>query len=151
MLVGGVTGNRHAGPLTPILGLGTKMQLTRGATTGIIAAVAREKLVTQARLYVMPKASFGALRVSAISMVSRPLNGEGRTQITVNPLTMGLRVAPSLQVGGFTVADRRRGGALRYGSGPSVHMRFAPIVLSIESLTWTSSMRGEVRVTLTAA
>src|SRR5512146_431183 len=144
MLVGGVTGNRHAGPLTPILGLGTRMQFTRGATTGIVAAVARAKHSMQTRLYVMPRASFGALRVSAISMVSRPAPGDGRTQITVQPLTMGLRVAPNLQVGGFTVADRRRRGAFRYGSGPSVHMRFAPIVLSIEALTWTSSMRGEV-------
>jgi hypothetical protein len=151
MLVGGVTGNRQAGPLTPILGVGTRMQFTRGATTGIIAAVAREKLATQARLYLMPRASIGALRVSAIGMVSRPVSGEGRTQITVNPFTMGLRVAPRLQVGGFTVADQRFRGAFRYGSGPSVHMRFAPIVLSVESLTWTSSMRGEVRVTLTVS
>lgn len=151
MIVAGVTGNRHAGPLTPIVGLGTRMHFAGGAATGVIVAAAREKEALQARLYVMPKASFGAFRVSAISMVSRRVSGEGTTQITVNPLTMVLRVAPSVQVGGFTVADRRVRGPFRYGSGPSIHMRFAPIVLSIEALTWTSSMRGEVRVTLTAS
>lgn len=151
MIVAGVTGNRHAGPLTPIVGLGTRMHLSSGAVTGVIVAAAREKEALQARLYVMPKTSFGAFRVSAISMVSKPVSGEGTTQITVNPLTMGLRVAPSFQVGGFTVADRRVRAPFRYGSGPSIHVKFAPIVLSIEALTWTSSMRGEVRVTLTAS
>ncbi|HSQ32968.1 MAG TPA: hypothetical protein VLN49_24100, partial [Gemmatimonadaceae bacterium] len=139
MLVGGVTGNRHEGPLTPILGLGTRMHFAHGATTGVILAAAREKQTTEARLYLMPKATFGALRVGAISLVSQRVNAGGSTRFTVNPLTMGLRVAPSLQVGGFTVADRRLRGPFRYGSGPSVHMRFAPIVLSIEALTWTSS------------
>jgi hypothetical protein len=151
MLVAGVTGNRQAGPLTPIVGLGTRMHFTRGATTGVIVAAARERQAMEARLYLMPKASFGAFRVSAISLVSQPVNAGGLARFTVNPLTMGLRVAPSLQVGGFTVADRRVRGPFRYGSGPSVHVRFAPMVLSIEALTWTSSMRGEVRVTLTAS
>ncbi|HET7372638.1 MAG TPA: hypothetical protein VFJ20_04610 [Gemmatimonadaceae bacterium] len=151
VIVAGVTGNRHAGPLTPIVGLGTTMHFARGASTGVIVAAAREKEALQARLYVMPNASFGAFRVSAISLVSKPVSGVGKAQITVNPLTMGLRVAPGVQVGGFTVADRRVRGPFRYGSGPSIHVRFAPIVLSIESLTWTSSMRGEVRVTLSAS
>lgn len=151
MIVAGVTGNRHAGPLTPIVGLGTTMHFARGASTGVIVSAAREKDALQARLYVMPKASFGAFRASAISVVSKPVSGEGKAQITVNPLTMGLRVAPGIQVGGFTVADRRVRGPFRYGSGPSIHVRFAPVVLSIESLTWTSSMRGELRVTLTAS
>lgn len=150
-IVGGVTGNRHAGPLTPIVGLGTTMYYARGASTGVIVAAARETEALQARLYVMPKASFGAFRVSAISMVSKPVSGEAETRITVNPLTMGLRVAPGVQVGGFTVADRRARGPFRYGSGPSIHVRFAPVVLSIDALTWTSSMRGEIRVTLTAS
>lgn len=150
-IVAGVTGNRHAGPLTPIVGLGTRMHFSSGTTTGVIVAAAREKEALQARLYVMPKASFGAFRVSAITMVAKPVSGESTTQITVNPLTMGVRVAPSVQLGGFTVADRRVRGPFRYGSGPSIHVRFAPIVLSIDALTWTSSMRGEVRVTLTAA
>lgn len=151
VIIAGVTGNRHAGPLTPIVGLGTTMHFARGASTGVIVAAAREKEALQARVYVMPKASFGAFRVSAISMVSKAVSGEGTTHITVNPLTMGLRVAPTVQVGGFTVADRRVRAPFRYGSGPSIHVRFAPIVLSIEGLTWTSSMRGEVRVTLTAS
>ena len=151
MIVAGVTGNRHAGPLTPIVGLGTTMHFARGASTGVIVAAAREKEAMRARLYVMPKGSFGAFRVSAISMVSKAVSADRGMQITVNPLTMGLRVAPGVQVGGFTVADRRVRGPFRYGSGPSIHVRFAPIVLSIESLTWTSSMRGELRVTLTAS
>lgn len=151
MLVAGVTGNRQAGPLTPIVGLGTRMYFARGATTGVILAAARERQTTETRLYLMPKASFGAFRVSAISLLSQPVSAGGKARFTVNPLTMGLRVAPNLQVGGFTVADRRVRGPFRYGSGPSVHMRFAPIVLSIEALTWTSSMRGEVRITMTAS
>jgi hypothetical protein len=150
-IVAGVTGNRHAGPLTPIVGLGTRLHFSRGAATGVIVAAAREREALQARAYVMPKASFGAVRLSAIGMVSKSVRGEGTTQVTVNPLTMGLRVAPNVQVGGFTIADRRARGIFRYGSGPSIHVRFAPIVLSIEALTWTSSMRGEVRVTLTAS
>src|SRR5678816_2486189 len=98
VLVGMVV-NRETNSYTAIAGAGTRVRFGVHASTGLIAAGARTRDDFQARLYVMPRASAGVFRLNALGLVSQPLGSSASRKVSLNPLTLAVRVTPKFQLG----------------------------------------------------
>ena len=151
LALGGVVANTRTNSYTTLLGAGARRRFTRNISTRIFVAAAHTPTDFQARLYVLPRVAAGRVTMSAIGMFAQPFRSDGAHQISANPLSLGVRVIPSLHVGTSFVADQVQHRALRSAAGPSVQVRLPYVALSVDALRWRRGGGDELRATLTAS
>jgi hypothetical protein len=151
LALGGVVANTRTNTYTTLLGVGARTRFTRNLSARVFVAGAHTPTDVQARLYVLPRATAGRVTMSAIGMFAQAFRRDGAHQISANPLSLGLRVAPSLHVGASLVADQVQHRRLRSGAGPSVQVRLPYVALSVDALRWRRGGGDELRATLTAS
>ena len=151
LVLAGMVVNRETNSYTAVVGAGARVSLGAHTSARVIAAGARTREDTQARLYVMPTASVGAFRMSALGLLSQRLGSRASRKVSLNPLTLAVRVSPAFQIGASAILDQVEGRPLDAAAGPSVQIRLPRGALSIEAFTWHQSMRPEFHVSLTAS
>jgi hypothetical protein len=151
LALGGVVANTRTNSYTTLLGAGARTRFTRNVSARVFVAAAHTATDFQARLYVLPRVVAGRATMSAIGMFAQPFRSDGAHQISANPLSLGVRVTPSLHVGASFVADQVQHRALRSGAGPSVQVRLPFVALSVDALRWRRGGGDELRATLTAS
>lgn len=151
LVLAGLVVNRETNSYTAVVGAGTRVSLGGHAAARLIAAGARTREDVQARLYVMPRASVGAFRMNALGLLSQPVGSHASRKVSLNPLTLAVRVSPAFQVGASAILEQVEGRPLKSAAGPSVQIRLPRGVLSIEAYPWHHSMRPELHASVMAA
>jgi hypothetical protein len=145
MAVVGVVGNPTTRYRAVILGGGTRLRIGRHDAVTVLLAGAQATDGTSLRLYVLPAVAAGRLRASATGVLKQPLGGEGRREVSMDPLTVSLPITRFLRVGLTGVLSAQQGRAVDWGVGPSVHLRALGASLSLEVVSRAQSQHLQVR------
>jgi len=145
-LAGGLIVNTKTDARTAILGGGTRIRFTRGVELGLIAAGASVPDGAQARLYLMPRLVRRPFAFSGTATLIEPVHGHTARQLTINPMTIGVRLLPKLQIGATAVEEWTAGKPSRFRTGPMVQVRSSLGYFSWEGFIPPGSRRVETRV-----
>jgi hypothetical protein len=150
-IVAGLVVNVKTDTRTPILGAGTRIRFSRGADVGLIAAAANTNKGMEARLYALPRFVKRPFSVGATATYIEPIGGRSVRQLSLNPLTVGVRVRAPLQLGVSVVNEWTAGKRARFRAGPIAQVRTRVGAVSWEGLMVAGSRRVDSRISFSAS
>src|SRR5262245_15486670 len=145
-LMGGLIVNTKTDARTAIFGGGTRMRFRRGVDVGLLAAAASVPDGVQTRFYVMPRLVRRPFSFSGVVTYIEPVHGHTARQLSLNPMTFGVRLLPKFQLGASAVEEWTAGKPSRFRAGPMAQVRSSLGNFSWEGFIPPGTRRVETRV-----
>jgi hypothetical protein len=147
-LLAGVSVNTRTDARTFLAGAGTRLICSRNAGLGLFIAAGKAPEGAVAQVYALPRVGLGSFSLSATAALTEPFESRGARRLTVNPLTLAVRLAEPLQVGLATTHDWTRNKPGRHGIGPMTQLRTRFGSVAVERLRFASQRRDETRLSV---